>query len=309
MNTHDPNALALRWWQFIKERFSPGEHLLMVLFLVLGNSAVACHLLGMTWKPSLFAVSYLVALSFFFRLRCFDEIKDYQVDLTVNPTRPLARGLLKISEVKVMFLTLTVFELALVMSLSLSIFWVHVVAVIYSYVMYREFFIGKYLSPHLTTYAIVHTFVSILVGYSVIAINTGIGFAEFPSSILSLGVVNWALFNLFEFARKTYSPEEERPHVATYSSLFGAWGAGLLSLSQVAFALVILATVTSQSGGVATMLSGVGYLHYLGAGLVTATTVFYALSPTVKNAKLFRGVCGAYLVVFFAILSAQGFLS
>jgi len=97
-------SLVKRWWVFIQERFAPVEHLSMVFFLTLGNSAMACYLMGVEWQVPAFLVSYLVAMLFYFRLRCFDEIKDYDVDLKINPTRPLARGVLTVPQVKIMFL-------------------------------------------------------------------------------------------------------------------------------------------------------------------------------------------------------------
>lgn len=281
----------------------------MVFFLVLGNSAIASQLTGVEWRLWEFLIGYFVALSFFFRLRCFDEIKDYQVDLKVNPHRPLARGLLTISEVRAMFLSLTVFELAVALSLSFAVFVVHSLAVIYSYVMYREFFIGKYIAQHLTTYAVLHTFVSVLVGYSIISISSGLMFSEFTDALLTFGLVNWALFNLFEFARKTYSPDEERVGVATYSSQFGAWGAGFLSLSQIACALVVLAAVGFRAGESVWLLTGIGYVHYVAAACVMLATIFYALLPTSSRAKVFRSICAAYLLIFYAILSVQTFFS
>ena len=307
MNTKTTPSLLSAWLIFIKERFAPVEHLLMVCFLVLGNSSIACLLADQAWNEQKFAISFLVSLLFFFRLRCFDEIKDYDVDIKVNPERPLARGLLTIKQVKIMFLSLTVIELGITAWIGVYALLAHSVAVAYSYLMYKEFFIGKYLSPHLTTYALTHTFVSILVGYSIFAQNTTIGLDAFTPAMFIFGVVNWALFNLFEFARKTYSQEEERPNVDTYSSLFNPVGAGLLSLSQVLFALTVLWFVSEKSMGLVNLLIGAGLIaHGVAAVTVLVVTLIYMIKPTKFSAGLFRGVCGTYLIVFFLLLSYQG---
>jgi len=178
--------------------------------------------------------------------------------------------------------------------------------------MYKEFFIGRILSPHLTTYALTHTLVSVLVGYSIVSQNTGLSIDNFPIFILVFGLVNWALFNLFEFARKTYAPEEERTGVDTYSSLFRPLGAGLLSLSQVVFALLVLWFVSSVDGlptAILTLNSLGGLLHIGAAVLVFVASFIYMAKPIAKTAALFRGVCSTYLVVFFLILSYQGLMS
>lgn len=309
MQNANENGLARSWWIFIQERFAPVEHLSMVFFLTLGNSAMGCYLLGVEFQALPFVVSYLVAMLFFFRLRCFDEIKDYDVDLEINPTRPLARGVLTVSQVKTMFLVLTVAELAIVATVGMNALIVHAIAVAYSYLMYKEFFIGEHLSRHLTTYALTHTLVSVLVGYSIVAQNTGLSIELFPLYMLAFGLVNWALFNLFEFARKTYAPEEERPGVDTYSSLFHPLGAGLLSLSQVAFALVVLWYVSGANPARINVLDSVGgILHAGAAAIVLLVSFVYMAKPIAKTAALFRGVCSAYLVIFFLILSYQGLM-
>src|SRR5262245_31147321 len=81
-------------WQFCRERFPLAAHAPMVAVFALGNVAVVegaprAHPLSL----ARFAAVWAIGMLFFFRLRCFDEIKDYDVDRRHNPDRPLARGL------------------------------------------------------------------------------------------------------------------------------------------------------------------------------------------------------------------------
>ena len=62
--------------------------------------------------------------------------------------------------------------------------------------------------------------------------------AFYPSFYLT-GLMYWCIFNLFEFARKTFAPSEERQGVESYSSLFGIAGAVILSISQALVAAMI----------------------------------------------------------------------
>lgn len=287
-------SLANNWWIFVKERFPLGSHIPMVGLFCIGNVVLTQALTkgAMTINPLLFLLTFL----FFFRLRCFDEIKDYEVDLRVNPTRPLARGVLTVAQVKVMIAVVAVLEIALASMGGLAPLGMHLIAMAYSFLMYKEFFIGKWLSRHLTTYAVTHTFVSMLLGLSLAAQTVGAVNEQMLMTVIWIAPINWALFNLFEFARKTFAPDEERPHVESYSSLFGVLGAVALSLSQVAIALLVLYKMPLNGF----MIQAVAALIPLLAG------VYLVVSKSTRSAKAFRGITGAYLLIFYILLTYQG---
>ena len=298
--------LVDRWRVFISERFPIAEHALSIFFLTLGNSAVACAITGSIFYLYNFFVAYIVCLLFFFRLRCFDEIKDYATDLLVNPSRPLARGVLTLGEVKRMFVLVTLVEMVLVNLLGARAFFVHLVAVAYSYLMYKEFFIGKYLSPHLTTYALTHTFVSVLVAYSIFTQVTGTDIYKFNVELFVFGLASWAIFNLFEFGRKTYAPVEERNNVPTYTTTFGVSGAVTLSVSQVAAAVGVVLYLY-QKNAVFSLPDIYAYL--VASFILIFYGLFFLVMKTRLSAQIFRGVCSAYLIVYYALLSYHGFTS
>lgn len=286
------------WWIFTKERFPLSSHIPMVGLFTLGNMAVTQHLTRTEGGYFNFHCMFALAFLFFFRLRCFDEIKDYEVDLKVNPTRPLARGILSIAQVKAMIGVLSVLELLLAFRAGRGPLIVHAVAMAYSFLMYKEFFIGKHLRPHLTSYAVTHTFVSMLLGWSIAAQTTGFANETMLKSVAWIGPINWALFNLFEFARKTFAPDEERPHVESYSSLFGTLGAVLLSLSQVLAALLVLWLMPMD-----------GFAIQAVCALIPLLAGLYLVARKSKgSAGLFRGVTGAYLLLFYIVLTYQGLL-
>lgn len=288
------------WVALVRERFPLPSYLPMVALFAAGNGAVAIRTTGADAEPWRVAVAFAIALSFFFRLRCFDEIKDYATDLGINPTRPLPRGALSVPQVFRGALWLSALELAATTALGGAALVAHAIAIAYSFLMYREFFIGDVLRPHLTTYAVTHTFVSVLLGYSVMAQISGAGLIDLPPGALAFGAVNWGLFNLFEFARKTYAPEEERPHVASYSRLFRPIGAGLLSLSQVAIALGALWWL---SPGLFAP-SAVRW-HAGAAGLLAVCAVIYVVRSARPAAALLRAAAGVYLVGFWALVNLQ----
>jgi 4-hydroxybenzoate polyprenyltransferase len=286
-----------RWRAFVRERFPLMTHLPMVFCFAGGNVCLTSRALGEPVAPARVAVALLVTLSFFFRLRCFDEIKDLDSDRLVNPTRPLARGLLTVRGVWGTIGVLAVLELLLAGCLGAGPLLAHGVAVAYSFLMYREFFVGRWLRPRLTLYAVTHTAVSILLGYSIAAQAAARPLTALPWPLVLFGPVNWMLFNVFEFARKTYAPEEERAGVDTYSSLYGAWGAVLLTASQIAVALAILYLLPDT-----TVSRGAWLAEVCAAALLLAVGGGFAVWRTAAAARLFRGSAGGFLLVFYMLL-------
>lgn len=283
------------WLILIKERFNPGSYLPMIFVFTLANGLYLAKAASYTFSTGRFMVALALMLSFFFRMRCFDEIKDYEVDLRVNPTRPLARGVLSITQVKHGIFWMILFEIILAASLGLWPFIIHALAIGYSLLMYEEFFIGERLRPHLTTYAVTHTFVSVLLGISAATAIVDFNPQKIQFQDICFFLMNWCFFNLFEFARKTYAPSEERPQVPSYSNIFNPLGAGFLSWSQVALGLIL--TVFSLSH----------YPHFywllIVGGLYTVLCFGYMMDPQVKMAKIFRAGTGVYLLLHYILVS------
>lgn len=279
-----------KWWILIQERFSPLSYVPMIFLFTWANGLYLTTSAGIPWNWPRFAIVFVLLLSFFFRMRLFDEIKDYEVDLKVNPTRPLARGILSISQVKKALFVLILFELTVAGSLGLNPLLIHALAIGYSLLMYEEFFIGDWLRPHLTTYAVTHTFVSTLLGLSSAVAMTGMELTKLPPSALLFFLMNWAFFNLFEFARKTFAPSEERNHVPSYSNIFGCNGALLLSLSQALVGVLLIYSYDSN------------HLLLAAMGLYMIASLSYVFLRTEKAARFFRGLSGTYLLLHYILL-------
>ncbi len=292
----------MRWWTLVRERFSPASYLPMAALFVLANGLFALAALASAHVAfGRFGAAYVLALSYFFRLRLFDEIKDYEVDLERNPHRPLARGLIGIGEVKRVIYALSAFELTLAAAFGWPVLLSHAIALGYSYLMYNEFFIGAWLRPRLTRYAVSHTVSSGLLGLAVAALVTGRGVWALPLAVWGLAAIDWALFNVFEFARKTYAPLEEPPAAETYSKRFGPRGAIALTLSQVVFALAVLAWLVRR--GAAALPVSAWVIEALATLVVVAPALAYAWCPEPKRAAVFRAAAGLYIVAFLALLA------
>lgn len=272
---------------FIKERFSPLTYIPMILLFVSMNGAFGTKISGVNWINSHLVIVIPLILSFFFRMRLFDEIKDYKTDLQINPTRPLPRGLLRIHQVKKMIFALLVIELPLAASLGLPVFAAYVMGLCFSLLMYNEFFLSDFLKYKLTTYAASHTFVSIILGGF-----TSLALVGAPSTLTldsSMGyfLTNWALFNLFEFARKSFGITEERSNVPSYSGQFGIKGAWALSLSQILLAHGTLYWATQSWNQT-----------FIGISLAyAALSLYYPISGSQKSAIFFRNLTSVVLLL------------
>lgn len=299
----ESDGLASRWWTFVGERFPPAAHLLMTAAFLAGNAAAAVVLLDVTLQPRRLMLTAGVVLLAFFRLRVFDEIKDRRTDRSIHPDRPLARGLLTVEEARRGTIAVAGVELVLAAAAGPAAAVAWGVMTIFSLLMYREFFVGGWLRPRMELYAVSHTLVAAWLGLFVAAALSDHAPWRVPGLWL-FAVANWVVFNVFEFARKTYAVDEERDGVDSYSRRLGAAGASFLSLGMAVAA-----------AGTAFLALGIGasltWAHWalLGLGLlILAAAVTYACRPRRAAARLFRAAMQAFIVGFYPLLALAVFL-
>lgn len=281
------------WFVFIKERFKPLEYLPLIVLFVGANILFAGKYFTLGIEPLALAKIGIMTLCFFFRMRLFDEIKDYEIDLVINPHRPLARGLLTVDKVKKGILALIAFELALGFSFGMVPALVYVFAIFYSLMMYEEFFIGDLIRPHLTTYAIAHTIVVAMLGFAIMSLASIETIFSFDRNVFYFLISHWFVFNLFEFARKTFDKDEERENVPSYSKIFTLKGACLLSLSQILFAQVAISLVFTQEKM---------FLLWAFSVLVSVAMLLCAFGTAFLRMKHFRLIATIYMAAHYIIL-------
>jgi len=291
------SALPRRLGRFVRERFPLATHLPMALAFSFANMSIGRVAGSGRDELSFSLAAFSLALLFFFRLRCFDELKDIDDDTAVNPDRPLARGLVSPREVRWVIVLTIVIEVSIVVVFAVPALPAYALALAFSLLMYKEFFMRRIIRPHLTTYAVMHTFVAVLLGIAVAAVAERAALGSFSSALWLFGVINWAIFNVFEFARKTFAREEERADVETYSSIFSPVGAVMLSASQVA--VVVVATWMLPRSIV--MWAQVGL-----ALMIVVSMLYYLATRTARGARFYRTVAGVYIVAAYVAFAAVG---
>ena len=286
-----------RWRIFVRERFPLGAHLTMVAAFLIGNAALALAVTRASANALHLSLASLCTLLIFFRLRVFDAIKDWATDQTVHPDRPLARGLIAPREARTVAFGTAAVEVVLAAACGLPALMVWAGLFGYSLLMYREFFIGTWLRPKMELYAVAHTLISAWMGLFVAAAVTGRALPSLPWLLWLGGLANWCVFNVFEFARKSWAAEEEQPGVDSYSQRLRPWGAALLTLSMVIVACGVALRVLAAPTPARWL--AIGLLLFV-PGL---TALGYAAHPSPAVARLFRGVMAAFIVAYYLALA------
>ncbi|MBI1223508.1 MAG: hypothetical protein GC180_12975 [Bacteroidetes bacterium] len=215
---------------YFKQRF---PIVVMVLFLILTLTVFRVsdqeRDIVFQWGSGQWIFSALACISFFFRLRVMDEIKDFKIDREVHSERLVVRGEVKISELMLFALPGALFELywSYQNSLFTAILWL--ICLGFSLLMRYEFFVKSWLEPRLFIYALSHTLIMPLVVMWLWGLSGG----ELHSAGLWIlaSIAFFAAF-AFEMARKSFTPHKEPKRIPTYTKLMGEKGAitGILAL-------------------------------------------------------------------------------
>lgn len=233
-------SLAKRLSIFITERFPVLSHLTMILLFVFAHAVIVIEKNLLLSNLNIISLATIATFFFFFKLRLYDEIKDYELDCVVNPSRPLPRGLITHKEIYCgIALSIAIESLCILSITKVSIIPL-VFTIIYSLLMFKEFFIRTIIRKYLTTYAVTHTVVVLFWGVTLTTSLTKIQYNELPTTIYYFLVSNWMLFNIFEFGRKTFLKQEERVDVESYSKIFGKLGAVTLVLAMAVLSFILM---------------------------------------------------------------------
>jgi 4-hydroxybenzoate polyprenyltransferase len=277
------NNLSSRWVTFIWERYNP---LLNLSFSVLFFLAHYYSSEKTESIPYLKVLLLLVGVSIFlFKLRLFDEIKDYEYDSVAYPTRPLPRGAIFHNDIYRGIALLTFFEYLIFSAFGTATLFAIFIADTYSLLMFKEFFARKWIRPKLILYAITHTFVVGLLSLAIFSALTAKPIWELNYSAYVFSAISWLLFNVYEFGRKSFISEEENIKADSYSKNYGRPIASFLVTINIV-AVILLAN---------TILSSMTFLYILTCIFFTLSILF-AVFNRKPFGKLFR--VGSFLFIF-----------
>jgi UbiA prenyltransferase family len=291
--------LRQRWWCYFGERFPLHQHGVLIGVFCLAVVAYARALDGsFGWPPAHpFAVAFVTSLLLFLQLRIFDEFKDFEEDARYRPYRAVPRGLVSLRELGWLWAITAAVQLALSITLGMTVLGMLMLAWAYSLLMAKEFFIRRWLKAHPVAYMGSHMVVIPLIVLHVAACAiTALRVVD----LAWLGAASYASFCVFEIGRKIRAPADEREGVEMYSALWGTRRAVLAWLA-VLVAAAVLATLAARSiGATKTMASTGTFIIILSAALCAR----FLRNPRTGGGRIFLGLSALWLVAAYGVLGA-----
>ncbi len=286
------------WWIFTKERFDPLSHLIMIVVFLIAHILVINAIKSIRANSLDDLLLFIGVTAFYFKLRLYDEVKDYELDVVINKNRPLPRGLLSHQDMFRGMVTCIVIEILCFSVMGVNSVISLILAIAYSLLMYKEFFIKDIIRPHLTTYALMHTIVTSILSFAIFSFLSKESLLNLivDKTLYSFAILNWLLFNIFEFGRKTFATVEERDQVDTYSSLFGRWGAALLVVSQALVAHYLSFNLVGANKELLLYMSLALFI------LLLFISVNFIVKNSSGSAKFFRHMSSGYIILFYLII-------
>lgn len=210
---------------YLHERFAPvNMGLFVVLFLtVRGVAGQACAEGRCSPRPdgpALAALGALATVSFFFRLRVFDEEKDFALDAVTHPQRVLQTGRVTLPQLRALAGAGAALELGWSAAQGGATLVLWLLALLYSLLMRAEFGVGHWLRRQLVLYAVSHMLIMPLVIWWLFSAYTQ-GMPLDVRYLPLLGLLSLLGGFGFELARKLHAPAAERAGVDSYSRALG----------------------------------------------------------------------------------------
>lgn len=250
-----------RWWIYQRERFP----LLAHGPLIAAFSACAVSYSSLLRKAPypdapMFLAAFAVCLLMFLQLRIADEFKDAEDDARWRPYRPVPRGLVKLSELRLAFIVAAVAQAVVSFALDLRLIGVLLIAWTYLGLMSVEFFRRDWLKARPVVYLVSHMGIMPLVDFF------GTSCEWLPRSGAAPAGLGWFLaasfFNgiVIETGRKLRQPADEEEGVETYSSLWGKSGGAAVWISMLVLTLVCAIAAAAKIEFLPPVAAGLGAL-------------------------------------------------
>lgn len=180
------------------------------------------------------------ALALFYRLRVLDDLKDREDDLVAHPDRVLSRGLVSYRQLAWTGVAAFVVETVCAALISWWVLLLHGGVALWSILMYREFFVKRWLKARPFLYAVLHLLILFMIDFTILqSAGSPDVFVIHSGFFLFAGLSFLVTFSL-EVSRKIRVPEAERPEVETYSKLIGVRGSMIFIVALQGAALLVL---------------------------------------------------------------------
>lgn len=299
--THESPFLR-RFAAYLAERFPLLGHGLLIFSYYSSNQFLAEVLTGLPLGYGLNSLlGALTLLLFFFHLRVFDEHKDFAEDSRHHLGRLLQRGVITLGELRRAGVVAVCLQAICAALLGPAAFAAWGTAFLFSLLMLKEFFIGRWLRRHFLLYATLHMLVMPLLALMIFSFTTGCSPLDAPGWFALYSLVGFFVTFNWEVSRKIRAPEEEVEGLDSYTKTFGVYGAAwvVLGIRLVDTALVItigrvlgLSLLFEAALAVLFLVCLVGFFDYR----------FNTNPRTAKRMALYAGL---YIVAFDLMLAME----
>lgn len=212
-----------KWYTYQKERFPVLVYGLYILCLTFATFFYNTKMLEVESSVGIFIVMFVVAFLQFLMVRIIDEFKDYDEDKKYRPYRPVPRGLIKLQELRVLFVICVLIQLILTLIVNPFSFIFLIVLWIVFILMTKGFFIKKVLDKHILLEV---AFDEIMLPVMILYLAS---FIKIDMSILwRLLLLSYVVSWIIEIARKVRCKKDEEKGVKTYTAVFGITKATIL---------------------------------------------------------------------------------
>jgi 4-hydroxybenzoate polyprenyltransferase len=286
----------VRWWTYQKERFPIVAH--GPLILAFSACAVSYSALLRDGLPvtGSFGVAFVTCLLFFLQLRIADEFKDAEDDAKWRPYRAVPRGLVKLSELRVVFLVAALVQGALAWWWDPRLWWVLGIGWAYLSLMSVEFFARDWLKARPVVYLLTHMGIMPLVDLYATACDWMPASGAAPGGLLPFLAASFFNGLVIEIGRKLRQPEDEEEGVETYSRLWGKrGGAWVWSACQVA--TLVFAVMAAMQIGFALPVMITLLLGLVGSGVIGLRFVRGNL-----KGKWIEAASGVWTLMLYSVL-------
>ena len=299
----DRPTFGARWWIYQCERFPVFAHGALIAAFSFCAVAFSWMLRGNQglppWKSLL--VAFCTSFIFFLQLRIADEYKDLEEDTRYRPYRPVPRGLVTLRELRVVFATGCLVQLALALWLSPKLAVLLLIVWMYLAAMSKEFFVGEWLKRRPITYMVSHMIIMPLVDLYATSTDWIVAGLTWPPSGLAWFLAA-SFFNgmVIEIGRKIRAPADEETGVQTYSAIWGlrrAIGAWCFVLAMTGACAIAAARQIDFAGFVAAVI-------FCLIAMAIALGVSLLRKPQPQRGKRIEQFSGMWTILLYLALGA-----
>jgi 4-hydroxybenzoate polyprenyltransferase len=295
-----------RWLVYQKERFPLLAYIPLMATFGFSSIAYSMHLHNPEARLSDIGIpqattAILTTLFWFMLMRIADEHKDFEEDRRFRPYRPVQRGLVKLSELRVIGLFLALSLIGMSIWIDRRLLGTLALVGLWFTLMSLEFGIPKWLKKRPTIYLLSHMFILPLIDLYATSIEWLPRGGAFSFGIMLYMISSFCDGTVVEVGRKLHAPESEEYGVDTYTHIWGPKRAMIVWMicMTISGTSTVLAGFQVRAGWVIMFALLPLYL------IAIITAARFAKNPTPKNAKIFTILPGIWMILMHAML---GFL-